>query len=60
MQSVLDVLKQQRLAWSCAILVGLFLTVFGHAPVLPVIAGCFLGIGIAVMRAWPAVHREGK
>jgi len=60
MQTVWEVAKQQRMAWSCAILVGLFLTVFGRAPVLPVVAGCFLAIGIAVMRALSATHREGK
>jgi len=59
MQTVLEVAKQQRLAWSCAILVGLFLTVVGRAPVLPVLAGCLLGIGIAVLRAWPAASRRG-
>jgi hypothetical protein len=60
MQIVFEVAKQQRLAWSCAILVGLFLTVFGHAPVLPVVAGCILGIGIAVARAWPRVASRGS
>jgi hypothetical protein len=53
MHTVLEAAKQQRLAWSCAILVGLFLTVFGHAPVLPVLAGCILGVGVAVLRSWP-------
>ena len=61
MQTVFEVAKQQRIAWSCAILVALFLTVYGHAPVLPVIAGCILALGIAVLRAWPAAaHRGGK
>jgi hypothetical protein len=61
MQIVFEIAKQQRLAWSCAIIVALFLTVFGRAPVLPVIAGCILAIGIAVLRAWPgAVHRGSK
>lgn len=62
MHKVLEVAKQQRIAWSCAILVGLFLTMFGHAPVLPVVAGCILGIGIATLRAWPrtAAARGGK
>ncbi len=59
MQAVVEVAKQQRLAWSCAIVVGLFLTVFGHAPVLPVVAGCVLGIGIAVLRAWPRASSRG-
>jgi len=61
MQALFEVAKQQRLAWSCAIVVGLFLTVYGHAPVLPVVVGCVLGIGFAVMRAWPgSATRGGK
>jgi len=55
---LLETLKQQRLAWSWAVIVGLFLVVVGHAPILPVIAGCFLAVGISVFRAWP--HRPGK
>ncbi len=51
MQGYLDALKQQRIAVSCAVIVCLFLTVWGHAPVVPVIAGCVLAIGIAVLRA---------
>lgn len=60
-RNVLDVLKQQRLAWSSAIVVALFLTVFGRAPVFPVVAGCILALGIAVLRAWPtAVPHRGR
>lgn len=54
-QTLLQSAKQQRIAWSCAILVCLFLTVFGRAPVLPVLAGCVLAIGVAVVRSKPAV-----
>ena len=60
MQTALEVAKQQRVAWSCAILVALFLTVYGHAPVLPVIAGCLLAIGFAVLRAWPTASQRGR
>ena len=60
MQIVFEIAKQQRLAWSCAIIVALFLTVFGRAPVLPVIAGCVLAIGIAVLRAWPGPVSRGS
>jgi len=59
MLTVLEVAKRQRLAWSCAILVGLFLTVVGRAPVFPVMAGCLLAIGVAVLRAWPATAQRG-
>lgn len=50
MQRLIDALTQQRIPVSCAVLVCLLLTVWGHAPVLPVIAGCVLAIGIAVLR----------
>ncbi|HUK24047.1 MAG TPA: hypothetical protein VLV49_05665 [Terriglobales bacterium] len=52
------VLRQQRLAWSCTIVVVLFLLLVGHAPVLPVLAGGLLALGLAVFRAWP--HNSGK
>jgi hypothetical protein len=59
LRTVLELVKQQRLTWSSAILVAMFLSVFGHAPVLPVIAGCLLAIGIAVVRAWPHAASRG-
>jgi hypothetical protein len=59
-QKLFEAVKRQRLAWSCAIIVGLFLTVYGHAPVLPVAAGCILAIGFAVLRAWPGAAARGK
>ena len=55
MDTFLETLKKQRLAWSWAVVVGLFLIVVGHAPILPVIAGCLLAVGISVMRAWPRI-----
>jgi hypothetical protein len=58
LDTLLDVLKKQRLAWSWAVIIGLFLIVLGHAPVLPIIAGCLLAVGISVLRAWP--QRIGK
>jgi len=59
-RNIVQVAMQQRIAWSCAILVALFLTLFGRAPVIPVLAGCVLAVGIAVLRAWPAVARRGN
>jgi hypothetical protein len=55
MDTLLETLKKQRLAWSWAVVVGLFLVVVGHAPILPVIAGCLLAVGISLLRAWPSV-----
>jgi hypothetical protein len=58
MDTFLETLKKQRLAWSWAVVIALFLVFFGHAPVLPVIAGCILAVCVSVMRAWP--HRPAK
>jgi hypothetical protein len=58
MDTLLETLKKQRLAWSWAAVVGLFLVVVGHAPILPVIAGCLLAVGISVMRAWPRISAK--
>jgi len=55
MDTLFETLKKQRLAWSWAVVIGLFLVVVGHAPILPVIAGCLLAVGISVLRAWPSV-----
>ena len=54
-ETLLGILKKQRMAWSWAVIIGLFLIVAGHAPILPVIAGCLLAVGISVLRAWPRV-----
>jgi len=51
MQTFYGALRAQRLAWSWAIVIGLFLTLWGHAPVLPVIVGCLLAVGFAVLRS---------
>ena len=58
MDTLLETLKKQRLAWSWAVVIGLFLVVVGHAPIFPVIAGCLLAVGISVMRAWPRVSAK--
>jgi len=46
-----ETIKKQRLAWSWAVIVGLFLVLLGHAPVFPVIAGCALAIVISTLRS---------
>ena len=51
MQRLIDALTQQRIPVACAVLVCLLLTVWGHAPVLPVVAGCVIAVAIAVLRA---------
>jgi protein-S-isoprenylcysteine O-methyltransferase Ste14 len=64
-QTAYAIAKQQRLAWSCAIIVGLFLVLVGHAPALPVLMGCVLAVAFAVLRSWsrvtmPTVRRSTK
>lgn len=54
---VLEMFKQQRLAQSSAVIVGLILIMVAHAPVWPVIAGCALAMGILVLRG---LHRSTK
>jgi len=57
-ETLFEILKKQRLAWSWAVVIGLFLVVAGHAPILPVVAGCLLAVGISVLRAWPRVSAK--
>ena len=57
-ETLLGILKKQRMAWSWAVIIGLFLIVAGHAPILPVIAGCLLAVGISVLRAWPRISAK--
>lgn len=45
------VLKQQRLAWSSALIVGMTLTLIAHAPVMPVVAGCVLVMVSSLIRS---------
>lgn len=59
LHTLFEVARRQRLAWSCAVLVAMFLAVFGHAPALPVLAGCILAVSIAILRSWPGTVRRG-
>ncbi len=59
--TLLETMKKQRLAWSWAVVVGLFLVLLGHAPVFPVIAGCALAIAISTLRsASRSQPRDGR
>lgn len=49
--TLLEILKKQRMAWSWAVIIGLFLILLGHAPVFPVIAGGALAIAISTLRS---------
>jgi hypothetical protein len=50
-QTLYDVLKQQRLAFSSALIVGLTLTLIAHAPTAPVVLGCVLVVLISIGRS---------
>lgn len=58
LQAVYDAVKRQRLAWSWALIVGLFLILWGHAPVLPVVLGCVFAVAITMFRSWPGAGRK--
>jgi hypothetical protein len=53
LNTFLETLKSQHLAWSWALIVGLLLIVVAHAPVLPIVAGSLLAVLVCVLRAWP-------
>lgn len=50
-------MKHKRLAWSAAVIVGLILVQVVHAPLLPVLAGCTLALGLVLLRSWPAAPK---
>src|SRR2546426_8710126 len=52
MTSPYEALKQQRIAWGCALVVGFILIYYGGAPIVPVIVGCSLVPGISAFRSW--------
>jgi hypothetical protein len=51
LQSISETVKKQRMVWSWAVIMGLFLVVVAHAPIFPVIAGCALAIAITTLRS---------
>jgi hypothetical protein len=61
MDTLFETIRKQRLAWSWAVIIGLFLVLLGHAPVFPVIAGCALAIAISTLRSASGSHgRPGR
>ena len=50
LQRVRQVLKEERLARSSTVIVGLIMITVVHAPVFPVVTGCLLALGISVVR----------
>ena len=65
-KALIGTLRNERMAWSWAVVIGLFLVFAGHAPVLPVIAGCLLAVTISALRSTsksgprPVVTRGGR
>jgi len=51
MEATFRVLNQQRIALSCALLVGLVLVLLVHAPIIPVVLGCLFASGLAIYRS---------
>ena len=47
-----EAMKQQRLTWGAALVVGFILIYYGGAPIIPVIAGCLLVPAITALRSW--------
>src|SRR5438445_13755444 len=45
-------MKQQRLTWGAALVVGFILIYYAGAPIIPVIAGCLLVPAISALRSW--------
>jgi len=52
MTTPFEAIKQQRVMWGCALLVGFILIYYGGAPIIPVIAGCVLVPAITALRSW--------
>jgi hypothetical protein len=50
-QTLYNVAKQQRLALSSALIVGLTLILIAHAPATPVVLGCVLVVLISIGRS---------
>ena len=48
---IVESIKRQRMAWSWSLIIGLFLVLVGHAPVIPVIIGCALATAYSTWRS---------
>ncbi|MBZ5599671.1 MAG: hypothetical protein LAN83_15275 [Acidobacteriia bacterium] len=59
-QTLYNVVKQQRLVFSSALLVGLTLTLIAHAPATPVVLGCVLVVLISIGRSLSNVKSTAR
>jgi hypothetical protein len=48
----LDAIKPQRVLLGSALLVGFILIYYAGAPVIPVLIGCVLVLGMSALRSW--------
>jgi uncharacterized membrane protein YesL len=46
-----EAMKRHRFVLSAALMVGVVLILFVHAPIIPVLAGCLLAVAIVLVRA---------
>jgi len=60
LQNFIESLKKQRLVWGCAAVVAFILSGYGRAPLLPVIGGCFVAVGISALRKMPSAMSRGN
>ena len=60
MAETIRVMKQQRIVLSSALLVGLVLIFFLHAPVLPVVLGCVLASALVIARSIASNSAKGN
>jgi hypothetical protein len=52
-----EVTKRQGLALGAASAAAILLIFVAHAPVLPVIAGCALALGVSCFRTWSRTRK---
>lgn len=55
---VYEITTQQRLAFGAALIAAVLLILVGHAPVIPVIAGCALAVGVSILRSRSRIRKQ--
>jgi hypothetical protein len=55
-EKVVKAVIAQRTAWAWALIVGFFLVLVGHAPVVPILLGCLLAVAAS---AWHSRSAQG-
>lgn len=60
LERIFESLKQQNLAGASALIAVLFLVFIAHAPILPVVGGSVLAMGIIVWRGLSRPRRNSE